>query len=122
MAKPTKVLIIDDDEGILDAVKAVLEYENFDVSTNSNGQKIIGVVEKTTPDIILLDLLLSGKDGKEVASEIRSNDSTKKIPIIMLSAHPNVKADAELAGANDFLAKPFDINELLSKIRSHTKK
>lgn len=114
-----KILVIDDDEGILEAIKAVLDYEGYKVEIDPTGEKILTQSKSTLPDLILLDLLLSGKDGTNVISKIKQHDHLKKIPIIMLSAHPTAAQAAKEAGATDFLAKPFDIFELLKKINHH---
>ena len=72
------------------------------------------------PDILLLDMLLSGKDGREITKQLKSQDSTKHIPIILFSAYPSVEEDARRSGADDFIAKPFDIDVLLAKIEQYT--
>ncbi len=66
--------------------------------------------------MILLDVLLSGKDGREIVKYLKSQDETRYIPVIMFSAHPSAEETARKAGADDFIAKPFDIDELLVKI------
>lgn len=111
-----KVLLIDDDQGILDAVKAILEYSGYQVETTDDVNRIFKMKQQDLPGVILLDFLLSGNDGRKVAQDIRSNSITKSIPIIMLSAHPSASEAAKACGANDFLAKPFDMSELLDKI------
>jgi CheY-like chemotaxis protein len=68
------------------------------------------------PDLILLDVLLSGKDGREIVKYLKRKAETKAIPVIMFSAHPSAEETARAAGADDFLAKPFDIEVLLDKI------
>ena len=71
------------------------------------------------PDLILLDLLLSGKDGREIVKYLKSQEETRHIPVIMLSAHPSAEETARLAGADDFVAKPFDIVVLLTRIAQY---
>jgi DNA-binding response OmpR family regulator len=115
-----KVLIIDDDIGILDAIKAILEYSGHQVEVLDKPNEIVKQTYDYFPDLILLDLLLSGKDGRQVAKQIKGNDKTKHIPIIMLSAHPSASAAAKEAGADGFLAKPFDMNELIALVEKHT--
>jgi DNA-binding response OmpR family regulator len=115
-----KILIIDDDLGILDAVKAILEFSGHQVAVIDKPREVIKQTYDILPDLILLDLLLSGKDGRQVARQIKGDDKTKHIPIIMLSAHPTASVAAIEAGADGFLAKPFDMNELISLVESHT--
>lgn len=116
-----KVLVIDDDLPILEALTDVLETFNYEVATVSDGH-ILPAIEKEQPDIILLDMLMSGIDGRNVTKKLKNNTVTKLIPIIMLSAHPNAEQSTLEAGANDFLAKPFDIHDLLEKIEKHLPK
>jgi DNA-binding response OmpR family regulator len=66
-----------------------------------------------------VDVLLSGKDGREIVRYLKSQEETKHIPIIMFSAHPSSEETAREAGANDFLAKPFEIDELLAKVANY---
>lgn len=114
-----KVLIVDDDEGILEATRVAVELAGFQVTTVSDPNKVLALVKKHKPNIILLDLLLSGKDGKEVLEELHANSSTRHIPVIMLSAHPSAKESAHEAGADDFIPKPYDIDELIARIKKN---
>lgn len=116
----SKVFIIDDDESILEAVKLALEMEGHTTSIDKTGKDIVQKIINCWPDVILLDILLSGKDGHEIARNLKNNEITKKFPIIMMSAHPNAKETAKKAGADDFIAKPFDIDDLLKIIKKHT--
>lgn len=114
MAK--KILIVDDDESILDAVSLVLEEEGYDVSVTIKGDEIFEKLEIFKPDAILLDVLMSGKDGREICKKLKKDDKTKGIPIIMISAHPSAKESTLSCGANAFLAKPFDTQELIDMV------
>ena len=115
-----KVLVIDDDDGTLEALRAILEYAEYEVVALSDANHIVDKVSKIGPQVILLDLLLSGKDGRQIAQELKRSEQVKQIPIIMLSAHPSAEAASIEGGADDFLAKPFDMNELLAKIKQLT--
>lgn len=117
-----RVLIIDDDQGILEAISAILELEGYTVDATDKSQYLDKIPKDKIPDIILLDLLLSGKDGTVLVEQIKGKKGMKKIPIIMLSAHPQAKEAAERVGVTDFIAKPFDMEELLSMIDKHIKK
>lgn len=113
-----KILVIDDEPDILDAVKIVLEDEGFFVETSIKGDEIENR-SANFPDLILLDVLLSGKDGRHIAKKLKSQDSTKHIPIIMMSAHPTAKQEIQEYLADDFIAKPFEIDYLLERIKAH---
>ncbi len=116
-----KILVIDDDRGIVDALTAMLEYAGYSVSDVSDLNKLSNKLNEFKPNLILLDLLLSGKDGGTVARELRADNRVKDVPIIILSAHPSAAKAAQSAGATDFLAKPFEMDDLLGKINKYIK-
>lgn len=119
------ILAIDDDPDILDAIKFTLEDEGYRVTISEKGEYAENLHRKrgVLPDLIILDVLLSGKDGRTICKKLKSQKDTKHIPIIMDSAHPDAEKSSKDAGADDFLAKPFDVDFLLGKvkklIRSH---
>ncbi len=114
-----KILIIDDDSAIGDAVKTILELEGYSVVFITDAGQALKKAIEEKPNLILLDLLLSGDDGRTIASSIKQNEDTKHIPIIMLSAHQGAEASIKAHGIDDFLEKPFDIDDLLKKIQKH---
>ena len=113
-----RILVVDDDPDILEALKLTLEYAGYEVTTTEKGEYAENLRDTKggLPDVIILDVLLSGKDGRLICQKLKSQDDTKHIPIIMISAHPNAKQSIRLVGADEFLAKPFDYNELIEKI------
>ncbi|MBI2032181.1 MAG: response regulator [Candidatus Levybacteria bacterium] len=115
-----KILVIDDDEGILEAMRLTLVTAGYSVETLiTDGKDIIKKVKNVSPDLVILDYLLSGQEGKNICKQLKSERSTGKIPILITSAHPNVEKLAVEAGADDFIEKPFDIDELLNKIKKN---
>ncbi len=116
-----KILVIEDDESILSAMKFALEYAGYDVVISDKGDYIDNLKsdKKTFPNLIVLDVLLSGKDGRIICQELKSSKLTKHIPVIMMSAHPGAEKSVEQIKADAFLAKPFDIEELLKLIKKH---
>ncbi len=115
-----KILVIDDDPGILEALTMILEGAKYEVDTIVKVSKDINrKLKKNLPDLILLDMLLSGSDGREIARRLKADLKTKHIPIIMLSAHPDAEQAALEAGANNFIAKPFDMDDLLAKVSKY---
>ena len=114
-----KILIVDDDEGILDAISLILEDEGYTIATVSDGNLVIKKVAGFKPDLILLDVLLSGTDGREISKKLKSDGETKHIPIIMISAHPGAKKTLKKYGANAFLSKPFGADDLLKMIKKY---
>ena len=113
------IMIVDDDEGILDAIGMLLKYKGYKVTTCTNGNTILSM-EKEFPDLVLLDIWMSGTDGRNVCKQIKAKESTKFIPVIMVSASKDIEKSAIESGADGFLAKPFEINELINTIELHT--
>jgi DNA-binding response OmpR family regulator len=115
------ILVIEDDESILTAMKFTLEYEGYSVVITDKGEYVENLKhgKNKLPDLIILDVLLSGKDGRVICKELKSKKQTKHIPIIMMSAHPGAEKSVNEIGANNFLAKPFDIDVLLEMVKEY---
>ena len=111
-----KITVVDDDPDILQAIQLLLEGAGYQVTTSNTGDQLLHEEIKEIPDLILLDILLSGIDGREIAYTIKHNQRTQHIPIIMVSAHPNAKKSALQYGADYFLPKPFSIDVLLHTV------
>ena len=118
MKKQAKtVLLVEDNRDLLEAVQILLEDADYTVLAVDNGDYVERLGKDNLPDIILLDMLLSGKDGRELARLLKSQEHTRNIPIILNSAHPQAKDMWKESGADDFVAKPFDIDTLLKAIQ-----
>jgi DNA-binding response OmpR family regulator len=113
---PKHILVVDDDPDILEFLQVILEEEGYTVVISDKGEFLEQLHNGGLPHLILVDVLLSGKDGREIVKYLKSQEETKYIPIIMFSAHPSAEETVWQAGADDFLAKPFDIDILLAKI------
>jgi len=112
---PKRILIADDDPGIVDAVEMILDFHGYDVSFTYNGTDVLAIKENY-PDLFLLDIWMSGCDGRDICRALKANEDTRHIPVLMISASKDIQQSALQSGANDFLAKPFDMQELLVKI------
>lgn len=112
----THVLIIDDNEDILSMLQTMLEHTGYKVSTLDKTYELIGVVNNLQPDIILMDKLLSGYDGCEFCKQLKADPDLAKIPVIMISAHPQAATECLEAGADFFLEKPFEMDHLLQTL------
>ncbi len=110
-----KILVADDDPAILDSIKLILEFEEYEVDTTVNGETIFKM-EKEYPDLLLLDIWMSGQDGRDICKYLKNNPTTTHIPIIMISASREIMQSAKKAGADDFIAKPFQMKDLLHKV------
>ncbi len=115
-----KILVAGDDPAILEVITLMLEDDGYDVTTSVNGEtveKVHGIL----PDLILLDIWMSGMDGRDICKYLRNHTKTKHMPIVMISANRDAEAIAIDAGANDFLAKPFDMYKLLAMVKKYAK-
>lgn len=110
------ILVVDDNEDILHMLKAMLQMKGYKVSLQTSALEIENELLNTNPDMIIMDMLLSGTDGREVCKTLKQKQEFAKIPLLMISAHPSARHDCLTAGADFFLEKPFDMNELFSKI------
>lgn len=119
MGSLKKIMVIDDDEGILDAVSMMLQYKGYLVTTCKNGNSILSMQEGF-PDLLLLDIWMSGTDGRDVCKQLKRNELTRYIPVIMVSASKDIERSAIESGADGFLSKPFEMNELIETIEFHT--
>ena len=118
-SKQKKILVVDDEPDILEFLQELLEQEGYTVAITDKAEYIEKLHDGGLPDLILIDVLLSGKDGREIVKHLKSQEETRYIPVIMFSAHPNAEETARAAGADDFVAKPFEMDEVLAKIAKH---
>lgn len=117
MDKEKRILVVDDDPGILEMLGEVLSYYGYKVSTLSRGDKIFDRINEYHPDLILMDIMLAGMDGRTICRDIKSVGNSGNIPIILISATENDASWLNKEGApNDFLPKPFDLDFLMKKI------
>lgn len=116
MKKDKKILIIDDNPAITDSMRLLLDFEGYDVSTLSKGSEVFKFLKVEWPSLIVLDMWLSGEDGRDICRKLKSKDGTKNIPIIMMSASRGLEQSALEAGADAFIAKPFDMDDMLVRI------
>lgn len=114
-----RVLVVDDNIGILEVVEMILQKHGFEIMVNPKGEETLAYVETFAPQIILLDVFLGNVSGTDICRELKSNPKTNHIPVIMFSAHSNINAVMAVCKADDFIAKPFDLNTLVEKIRFH---
>jgi DNA-binding response OmpR family regulator len=114
----TKVLVLDDDSSVSEMIGTGLETFGYKVALAGNEKEFWASVTREKPDIILMDVGMPGIDGISLCRHVRLSESAKDIPIIIVTAFNDEKTfhDAMLFGANDFIAKPFDIGEIKRKI------
>jgi DNA-binding response OmpR family regulator len=117
-SKENTILIADDDPSILEAMKMMLEMYDFSVETIADGS-ILPKLSQVKPKLLFLDICMSGVDGRDVCKAMKASEATKDIPVIMISASCDMIRAARDSGADDYLAKPFEMQDLLSKVNKY---
>ncbi len=117
MAPRDTVLVIDDDQAIVDALCMFLEIEGF-TAEGYSGSDILEKVKSLHPDLLLLDVWLNGLDGLDICRKIKSDRDLESLPLILISASRDLASKAALAGADDYLEKPFDMDAVLATVHA----
>src|SRR3989440_10303950 len=105
---PKRLLVVDDEPDILEFLQVILEEEGYTVVTSDKGEYLEQLHNGGLPHLILLDVLLSGKDGREIVKYLKTQEETRRIPVIMFSAHPSAEETARQAGAHMIPGRPFE--------------
>jgi len=118
---PGRILVIDDEPQITRALRAALTAQGFDVRTANDPEEGLHVFREWAPDLVITDLMMPGMSGVEVCRAIRSQGPT---PVLVLSVrdHERAKVEALDAGADDYVTKPFGIQELMARVRAHLRR
>jgi DNA-binding response OmpR family regulator len=114
-----RILVVDDDTDILNLVKTILALNKYAVETIANWEQLNNAVESFRPDLILLDISLSGASGLDLCSELKKAEKTKNIPVVLFSANVEMAKRVSECGAVDYIAKPFSIRDLLGVIEKN---
>lgn len=115
--KNKKILVVDDDVDILLMLTIFLKEKGYEVEGTLNGIEASSRTERFKPDLIIMDIFLSGTNGKDICLSLKTAEKTKKIPIILISSDEQNQQELENAGANEFINKPFEIKYLLTRVR-----
>lgn len=110
------ILVIDDDPDIGTMMKMMLEFKGYHALVSERADNAIDTINSDKIDLIIMDMLLSGVNGVDICYDLKKDANTINIPIVMISAHPSAKEMCLNAGADDFIAKPFDMQDMLSRI------
>jgi DNA-binding response OmpR family regulator len=120
---PKKILVVDDEVDLVKTIQFSLETEGYKVFVSFNGEDALNQARKEKPDLILLDIMLPKLDGYKVCRLLKFDEKYKHIPILMLTAKTQEK-DKILGmetGADEYITKPFDIDELIEKVKTYLK-
>lgn len=115
---PGTVLLVEDDPDVLDILYYILADAGYQV-IRSDGHDVMQKIAELPPDLIVLDHRLQVAWGSDICRQLKDSESTRAIPIIMISATLHLEEIAKAAGANDHLAKPFDMIDVLNKVSQH---
>lgn len=114
-----RIFVIDDDADLLNVVKTLLIKRSFDVATFTDWQTASDALKNNEPQLILLDVFLPGIDGLDISRRLKTSSLTRHIPILLFSAFPHITEDAiRDYGVDDFITKPFEVNDLIEKVHS----
>lgn len=111
-----KILIVDDDAGIGEMLKTLLEFSGYKVMVTENPHHTGDLLLQNGVDLVLLDMLIDGVNGTDICVELKQDKRTAGVPVLMMSALHEAGAKCTEAGADDFIAKPFEMEDLLDKI------
>jgi len=114
------ILVVDDEANIRTILRYLLQQEGFEVVTANDGQEALDILEELTPDLVILDVMMPHVDGLQVLTEMRSRFATNNIPVMLLTAKGDLphKVQGLREGANDYLVKPFEHEELILRVRN----
>lgn len=116
MEHKAKILVVDDDSGIGEMLKTLLEFYGYKVVVTEQPEEAEEIILEKDIDLVMLDMLISGVNGTDVCARLRNNEATANIPVLMMSALHDAGEKCREAGANDFIAKPFEMDDLIEKI------
>ncbi|MBD1941622.1 hybrid sensor histidine kinase/response regulator, partial [Coleofasciculus sp. FACHB-712] len=118
-SKTDRILVVDDSPDNLFLVQTILEEEGYQITLAENGRSALNEIEQSPPDLVLLDVMMPGMDGYEVTRRVRDNTKLPFIPILLITAHDHASVVEGLdTGADDFIRKPVQVDELLARVRS----
>ena len=115
--KPFTILLVDDDPDIGTMLKMMLEFKGYAITLLNRAGNMQQMLHNNSFDLLILDMLIAGIKGTDVCSSIKSNSLYEHLPVLMISAMPDARQTCLDAGANEFISKPFEMKEILFKIK-----
>jgi DNA-binding response OmpR family regulator len=111
------ILVVDDDPDIGIMLKMMLEFKGYHVTLLNRADKTYEILDNKNIDLVILDMLIAGDNGTDVCAAIRKEETAAQLPVMMISALPDARQSCLQAGANEFLSKPFEMQDLLGKVK-----
>ena len=118
MKQEVDVLLLDDDKDICAMVKAILDFAGYKVASCTLPGQLPQMLNTYQPRMLLMDMLLSGTDGRDICRKLKEDKDNSGLKIMMMSAHPDADKSCLEAGADDFIAKPFDMDYFLGRVKT----
>ena len=115
-----RVLIVDNDPDVLDIMQEALTYEGLRVTCVDEANDILRLIDQHKPDLLMVDYLLNGINGGEICHQLKENPKTQHLPVIIMSAYPRVMLSPGNYNSDDFIAKPFDLTDMVGRIKKLT--
>ena len=112
-----KILVIDDDKPMLEGVKTILNEEGYVIETISYWPRVFEKIREFKPHLIILDIFISGADGRVICKELKKSKTTLHIPVILFSASDRLEAYTKDSGAQGYLSKPFETAQLINIVK-----
>lgn len=113
-----KLLIVDDDKSIGEMLRTLLEFSGYQANVLNNPEGVEQKIREYDVDLVILDMRLGGISGTDVCTRLKEKETTKEVPILMMSALSDADVICKAAGADEFISKPFEMDELLAKINA----
>ena len=121
MSESMKVMVVDDSPAIVDSIGMMLDFEGFRVEKFYKGSDMFNTLNpESKPNVILMDMWLSGEDGRDICRMVKSDENLKNIPVLIMSASRGLEQTAIDSGANAFIPKPFDIDVVVNTLNQFT--
>ena len=118
MSEQDDVLIVEDDADLSALLVTILKFSKIKVKQCTDPGEVYNLVKENEPKMILSDMLLSGYDGRDICRQLKTSGEFENLKIMMMSAHPDAEVTCREAGADDFIGKPFDMDEMISRIKN----
>lgn len=122
MGEKIDILLLDDEPDLSMMMETILKHAGYTVKRCSKADHFQEALKAVDPTLVIMDMMLAGIDGKDLCRELKTNTNTNHIKILMISGHPDADERCRDAGADDFLSKPFDMDQFTEKIASFIKR